>query len=68
VAASSGYIFINNPSMSSFPWLALVSSFIFGIISLKVILDFSKKTNFSTLTLVFGLLCLAGGLIEFLIL
>ena len=67
VAASSGYIFINNPSISSFPWVALISSFIFGIISLKIILDFSKKTNFSVLTLTFGILCLIGGLIEFLI-
>ena len=64
VAASSGYIFISNPVISSFPWIALLSSFVFGILSLKIILDFSKKVNFSTLTMVFGLLCLVGGLIE----
>lgn len=67
VAASSGYIFISNPSITSFPWVVLLSSFIFGIISLKIVLEFSKKTNFSVLTLIFGILCLVGGLIEFLI-
>ncbi|MDD3386373.1 MAG: undecaprenyl-diphosphate phosphatase [Candidatus Pacebacteria bacterium] len=64
VAASSGYIFLSNPTISSFPWVALLSSFIFGIVSLKIILDFSKKINFSTLTMIFGLLCLFGGLVE----
>ena len=67
VAASTGYIFINNPSISSFPWIALLSSFVFGIISLKVLLDFSKKVNFSKITMTFGILCLIGGIIEWLI-
>lgn len=67
VAASTGYIFISNPSISSFPWIALLSSFVFGIISLKVLLDFSKKVNFSKITMTFGILCLIGGIIEWLI-
>ena len=67
VAASTGYIFINNPSISSFPWIALLSSFVFGIISLKVLLDFSKKVNFSKITMTFGILCLIGGIMEWLI-
>ena len=67
VVASTGYIFINNPSISSFPWIALLSSFVFGIISLKVLLDFSKKVNFSKITMTFGILCLIGGIIEWLI-
>lgn len=67
VAASTGYIFLNNPTISSFPWIALLSSFIFGIISLKVLLDFSKKVNFSKLTMIFGILCIIGGIIEWLI-
>jgi hypothetical protein len=33
---------------------ALLSSFVFGIISLKVLLDFSKKVNFSKITMTFG--------------
>ena len=67
VAASTGYIFINSPSISSFPWIALLSSFVFGIISLKVLLDFSKKVNFSKITMTFGILCIIGGIIEWLI-
>lgn len=67
VAASTGYIFISNPSISSFPWIALLSSFVFGIISLKVLLDFSKKVNFSKITMTFGILCLIGGIMEWLI-
>ncbi len=67
VVASTGYIFLNDPTISSFPWIALLSSFIFGIISLKVLLDFSKKVNFSKLTMVFGILCLIGGVLEWLI-
>jgi undecaprenyl-diphosphatase len=67
VVASTGYIFISNPSISSFPWVALVSSFVFGIISLKILLDFSKKVNFSKITMLFGILCLIGGIIEWLI-
>ena len=67
VIVSTGYIFINSPSISSFPWIALLSSFVFGIISLKVLLDFSKKVNFSKITMTFGILCLIGGIIEWLI-
>jgi len=67
VAASTGYIFISNPSIGSFPWIALLSSFVFGIISLKVLLDFSKKVNFSKITMTFGILCLIGGIMEWLI-
>lgn len=67
VAASTGYIFINNPSINSFPWIALLSSFVFGMISLKVLLDFSKKVNFSKITMTFGILCLIGGIMEWLI-
>ncbi|MDD2274520.1 MAG: undecaprenyl-diphosphate phosphatase [Candidatus Pacebacteria bacterium] len=67
VAASTGYIFLNNPTISSFPWITLLSSFIFGIISLKLLLGFSKKVNFSKLTMIFGILCIIGGIIEWLI-
>ena len=67
VIVSTGYIFINSPSISSFPWIALLSSFVFGMISLKVLLDFSKKVNFSKITMTFGILCLIGGIMEWLI-
>jgi len=67
VAASTGYIFLKDPTISSFPWIALLTSFIFGIISLKILLDFSKKVNFSKITMIFGIICLIGGAIEWLI-
>ncbi len=67
VAASTGYIFLNDPTISSFPWIALISSFVFGIISLKILLDFSKKVNFSKITMIFGILCIIGGILEWLI-
>lgn len=67
VAASTGYIFLNDPTISSFPWVALLTSFIFGMISLKILLDFSKKVNFSKITMVFGILCIVGGILEWLI-
>ncbi|KUK49872.1 MAG: Bacitracin resistance protein [Parcubacteria bacterium 33_209] len=67
VAASTGYIFLNDPTISSFPWMALLTSFIFGMISLKILLDFSKKVNFSKITMVFGILCIVGGILEWLI-
>jgi len=67
VIVSTGYIFINSPSISSFPWIALLSSFVFGMISLKVLLVFSKKVNFSKITMTFGILCLIGGIMEWLI-
>ncbi|MDK2948848.1 MAG: undecaprenyl-diphosphatase [Patescibacteria group bacterium] len=67
VAASTGYIFLNDPTISSFPWVALLTSFIFGMISLKILLDFSKKVNFSKITMVFGILCIIGGILEWLV-
>jgi len=66
VLGSSLYLYLDNPAIASSPWLAVVFSFIFGIISLKLLLDFSKKVNFSKFTLIFGILCLLGALVEFL--
>ena len=66
VLGSSLYLYLDNPAIASSSWLAVVFSFIFGIISLKLLLDFSKKVNFSKFTLIFGILCLLGALVEFL--
>lgn len=66
VLGSSLYLYLDNPTIASSSWIAVFFSFIFGIISLKLLLDFSKKVNFSKFTLIFGLLCLFGALIEFL--
>jgi undecaprenyl-diphosphatase len=66
VLGSSLYLYLNNPTIASSSWIAVVFSFIFGIISLKLLLDFSKKVNFSKFTLIFGILCLIGALFQFL--
>ncbi|HNY35890.1 MAG TPA: undecaprenyl-diphosphate phosphatase [Candidatus Pacearchaeota archaeon] len=66
VLGSSLYLYLDNPTIASSSWIAVVFSFIFGIISLKILLDFSKKVNFSKFTLIFGLLCLIGALFQFL--
>ena len=66
VIGSSLYLYIKDPVIASSSWIAVIFSFIFGIISLKLLLDFSKKINFSKFTLIFGLLCLLGALFQFL--
>jgi undecaprenyl-diphosphatase len=67
VAGSSLYLFFQNSEIVSFSWPAVISSFVFGLLSLKIIMDLSKKINFSKFTLIFGLLCLIGALLQFLI-
>lgn len=66
VLGSSLYLYLKNPAMAVVSWPALVSSFVFGFLSLKIILGFSKKINFSVFTFVFGVLCLIGALWQFL--
>ena len=66
VIGSSLYLYIKDPVIASSSWIAVVFSFIFGIISLKLLLDFSKKINFSKFTLIFGIICLLGALFQFL--
>jgi undecaprenyl-diphosphatase len=65
VLGSSLYLFIKNPVLVSEGWIALLFSFIFGLISLKFILDWAKKINFSMFTFVFGIICLIGAIISF---
>jgi len=65
VLGTSLYLYLENPTIVSSSWIAVLSSFIFGIISLKLLLDFSKKINFSKFTFIFGILCLIGAVIEF---
>ena len=65
VMGSSLYLFIKNPVLISQGWIALIFSFIFGIISLKIVLNWARKINFSFFTFIFGIICLIGGLISF---
>jgi len=65
VMGSSLYMYLKEPTMVSSAWVAVVSSFIFGLLSLKLILDFSKKVNFSRFALIFALLCFLGAIVQF---
>jgi len=67
VLGSSLYLYLDNPAIASSSWPAVIFSFIFGIISLKLLLDFSKKVNFSKFTFIFGILCLLGALVDFIL-
>ncbi|MDD4531463.1 MAG: undecaprenyl-diphosphate phosphatase [Candidatus Pacebacteria bacterium] len=61
VLGSSLYLYLKNPAMAVVSWPALISSFVFGLLSLKILMDISKKVNFSIFTFIFGILCLIGA-------
>lgn len=65
VLASSLYLYWKKPLFFIDGWLALVISFLFGILSLKTIFFLSKKMNFAWFTFVFGLFCLLGAIFLF---
>ncbi len=68
VFASSGYLYLKNPEIiSQGGWIALVFAFIFGILTLRVLLNLVKKFNFSSFTFIFGILCILSAIIEYLI-
>ena len=61
VLGSSSYLFLKNPALASQGWIALVFSFVFGLLSLNLLLAWAKKIDFSLFALIFGLLCLLGA-------
>lgn len=68
VLGSSFYLFLKNPEMITFEIsVAMLFAFVFGFISLKLLLKISQKIDFSKFTLVFGVICILGGLIEFVV-
>jgi len=67
ILASSFYIFWNNPVLVFESWLALIFSFLVGIITLHFLINLSKKINFFKFALIFALLCFLGAVIGFLI-
>ncbi len=64
VLGSFVYLFIKNPAMVDYAWVGILFSFVFGLLSLSVLLKLAEKINFSKFTLIFGLLCLLGALIS----
>lgn len=64
VLGSNLYLYFKNPGMiSQGVLIALVFSFIFGMITLKLLMGFSQKINFSKFTFIFGVLCFLGVLV-----
>ncbi|MFO8016148.1 MAG: undecaprenyl-diphosphate phosphatase [Candidatus Woesearchaeota archaeon] len=63
VLASSAYLLIREPLMIH-GWPAVVSSFAAGMLALHLLMRLSQRINFFMLTLIFGILCLAGGAIS----
>jgi undecaprenyl-diphosphatase len=64
VAASSFYLYIQNPVNLACFWPALLTSFFVGILALKIILVFSQRIDFFKFAIFFALLCFIGGIIS----
>ncbi|MDD4358216.1 MAG: undecaprenyl-diphosphate phosphatase [Candidatus Pacebacteria bacterium] len=68
VFGSNLYLYLKNPDIvSQNGIIALVFAFIFGILTLKLLLNLVKKINFSSFTFAFGILCILSAIIEYLI-
>ncbi len=67
VIASSGYLFLKTPDLLIKGWPALIVSFIIGILTLKILLHFVEKINFSKFTFIFGSFCIIGAIISWLL-
>jgi len=67
VLASSFYLFLENPSLVAQSWPALVASFLFGILSLKILISWAKKIDFFKFALFFSLICFLGAILSFIL-
>ena len=67
VLASSFYLLLNDSSLVLVMWPALIASFIVGLLTLSILLKFSKKIDFFNFLLFFSGLCFTGAIIGFLI-
>ncbi len=67
ILASNSYLFIKNPILLSRGWPALIVSFIIGVLTLKALLYLVDKINFAKFTFIFGILCIIGAVISWLI-
>ncbi len=66
VLASSLYLIWREPVMVWQSWPALITSFVFGLISLRLLLKLSQEISFAFWALLFALLCFAGAFISYL--
>jgi undecaprenyl pyrophosphate phosphatase UppP len=67
VLASSFYLFLENPNLVIQSWPALIASFLFGILSLKILISWAKKIDFFKFALFFSLTCFLGAILGFIL-
>lgn len=67
VLAASALILLKDTDVIIASWPALITAFAVGFLSLDFLLKLAKRINFSVFALIFGLLCLAGAVIGFII-
>lgn len=66
VFASSFYLVLENKNIVFRFWPAMISSFLIGLLTLKILISFSQKINFSKFALIFAILCFLGAMLNFL--
>jgi len=64
VIVASTFLMINQPVLYV-AWPAIISSFVVGILTLHYLLKLSKRINFSIFTTSFGILCIIGAILSF---
>jgi undecaprenyl-diphosphatase len=64
ILVSSIYLLLKEPTIIS-AWPALIFSFFVGVLTLKFIIKFAKRINFSLFTLIFGILCIFSAILTF---
>jgi len=62
ILASSLFLVIKSPGSLN-AWPALITAFIVGFLSLRVIFKISERINFFKFALIFAILCFLGGII-----
>ena len=65
VLASGIYTSLETPRFFYDGWIALLFSFGFGILSIFLLLKYVSRVNFFIFCLIFGILCIAGAVINF---
>ncbi len=65
VLLMSIYLVWQNPMLLIQGWPALITSFIFGLISLRLLLKLSQQISFAFWALIFAVLCFVGAFISY---
>lgn len=65
VLMMSIYLVWQNPVLLVQGWPALITSFIFGLITLRLLLKLSQEISFAFWALIFALLCFVGAFISY---